>query len=403
MDSAVRTEVLHQVLLARFESEIQSALRRRSPSEARLAGALRTLALASPAIRAQQAELATTLLRRGAHDRSLYGGAIRSLAESGHPRAASLIETALATESGGGLATISAACFCKDASLAAPLLRLAVARNTHLAFAGEVARTARGESNGARLLELAPKLKESHRIAVCSQMFLPMARQPVRASPAMAAALGVLRSSERHLGRWLVLAEVARRAGDSSALQDAKQRSLSGPRSSRAAWSLVAWALDGQTPPPPIRPTADLMARLSDRPSADRDTTFLFRMALARVPSTRAMLEALARTFPFPDEVAVRAAMHLVLDHGRADLMPNLVDTAADEKRPELRGVAAAALWDLGDRARATQLADALISTRALSSVAWGALVSIARQGSFLHAPLLSEPAFRRMQYGWVE
>jgi len=90
----------------------------------------------------------------------------------------------------------------------------------------------------------------------------------VRGAPvpvAMGPALGVLRSAERHLGRWLVLAEVAVKAGDRSPLDEAKQKSEVGPPSARAAWSLVHWALSEtalaaghpQTPVPRrVRPPA---------------------------------------------------------------------------------------------------------------------------------------------------
>src|SRR5690606_37108490 len=143
------------------------------------------------------------------------------------------------------------------------------------------------ESNGAHLTAIAPMIKESHRISLCVDLFVPLARSapiPVHVGPA----LGVLRGAERHLGRWLVLADVAVKAGDEGPLVEATQKAQIGPTSARAAWSLVAWALSETkasidpnalpVPPPLTRPTVELVARLSDRPSADRDTTFLFRM-----------------------------------------------------------------------------------------------------------------------------
>lgn len=396
-----RAEALSRAVLERIEGDVTAALRRRPPAESKLAGVLRALAPVSATVRNVLAETATVLARRGSFDRELWSASIRALAEAGDKRAAPLLKTALADESAGGFATLSAACFARDPSLATSLGKLAASRHAHLAFAAEVARLARGESNGALLVALAPKIKESHRIAMCVELFVPLTRSaPV--PRAVAAPLAVLRDAERHLGRWLVLAEVATRAGDPGPLAEARERSADGPSSARAAWSLVGWALEGGAAHPATRPTVELVARLSDRPSADRDTTFLFRMAGARVPSARPMLETLAKSTPLGDEVAVRAAMHLSRDHARTDLRAAIEEAAAQTKREELRGVAAAALWDLGATEAARHMAESLEGSRVLTSVAWSALVSAAAAEKAA-LPLLSEPTFRRVQWGWVE
>jgi hypothetical protein len=266
-------------------------------------------------------------------------------------------------------------------------------------------------------------IKESHRISMCVELFVPLVRgTPVAAH--VGPALTVLRGAERHLGRWLVLAEVAVKAGDTSPLDEAKTKAVDGPSSSRAAWSLVAWALSEvdssrrsipQPAPPATRPTLELIARLSDRPSADRDTTFLFRMARASATSARPMLEALVRALPLADETALRAALYLARDHGRDDLRAALIETARTGKE-ELRGMAAAALWDAScaavtgasdDAARARQtaieIADELTASRVLGNVAWGALIRAAGKGGGGGEPLLSESAFRWIQWGWLE
>src|SRR5213078_945149 len=59
--------------------------------------------------------------------------------EGGDKRAATLLKGALSTDEGGGLATLSAACFSREASLAAPLAKLAGCRHAHLAFGADVA------------------------------------------------------------------------------------------------------------------------------------------------------------------------------------------------------------------------------------------------------------------------
>jgi len=257
-----RTDILRGGVQGRLEAELAAALRRRLPSESKLAGALRALFPLSASVRNMAGEAALVLFRRGSYDRELYASAVRALAEGGDKRAASLLKGALSTDEGGGLATLSAACFSRDASLAAPLAKLAGCRHAHLAFGAEVARMARGESNGAHLSTLAPKIKESHRIALCVEIFLPLTRAPSLPRQ-IGPALAVLRDAERHLGRWLVLAEVATRATDPTPLSEAQKKALNGAPSSRAAWSLVAWALTPNAPPPPTRPTVELVARLS--------------------------------------------------------------------------------------------------------------------------------------------
>jgi hypothetical protein len=166
----------------------------------------------------------------------------------------------------------------------------------------------------------------------------------------------------------------------------------------------------GSVAPPSTRPTVELVARLSDRPSADRDTTFLFRMARARATSCKPMLEGLVKGVPLTDEVAVRAASYLARDHARADMKEALLDCAQNAKRDELRGFAVAALWDTGDedaRNKARELSDELGASRCISSVAWGALVRAAHSGAIgkndPNFVVAAETPFRWVQWGWLE
>ena|SRR5579883_2155329 len=427
-----RAELLDKPARTRFEEEIDAALKRRPASEARLAGAVRAVAPLSPALRVSLGEATAVLLRRGAHQRELYACGLRSLSESQDRQAAALLRQALASDEAGGSAALSAASFSRDPELSPILAKIAASRQSHLAFGAELARVARGESNGTLLAQLAPMIKESHRIAMCIELFVPL----VRAAPIaghVGPALSVLRGAERHLGRWLVLAEVAVKAGDLTPLDEARSRAQSGATSSRAAWSLVAWALSetdaaargiAAPAPPSTRPTLELIARLSDRPSAERDTTFLFRMAAAGAQSARPMLEALARTTPLGDETSLRAAMYLARDHGRADLIEALADAAASGKREELRGMAVAALWDAcgssgvgapaasGLREGVRAATEELIGSRTIGNVAWAALIrgagaggggATAKAGAVAVAPVLTETPFRWIQWGWIE
>ncbi|MFO0735678.1 MAG: hypothetical protein U0270_07355 [Labilithrix sp.] len=418
--SVARTEIVDKATRARFEEELDGALKRKPASEVKLGGALRAVGALSPALRGTLAEAAALLVKRGSFTRELYTSSIRTLSETSDKSATAILKTALAADDAGGNATLSAACFSRDPALAAPLAKLAASRQSHLAFGAETARVCRRESNGAHLTSIAPMIKESHRISICTDLFVPLTRGepiPVFVGPALA----VLRGAERHLGRWLVLADVATKAGDNGPLEEATQKASVGPTSARAAWSLVSWALSetraavtpsvGPVASPATRPTVELVARLSDRPSADRDTTFLFRMAHARAPSCKPMLEGLVKGAPLADEVAVRAASYLARDHGRDDLRAAIIECATDGKREELRGLAVAALWDSASgpdraeiRAKARDLSDELTTGRAISSVAWGALVRAAhathREADFV---VTTETALRWIQWGWLE
>jgi hypothetical protein len=415
-----RSELLEKSARLRFEEEIDAALKRRPATEAKVAGALRAVAWLSPALRASIGEATSVLLRRGARQRELYACGLRSLSDAQDRQATALLRQALLCEDAGGPAALSSACFLRDPELLPLLAKIAASRQSHLAFGAELARVARGESNGALLAQLAPMIKESHRISMCVELFLPLLRA-VPMAPHVGPALSVLRGAERHLGRWLVLAEVAVKAGDATPIEEAGMRAKDGPESSRAAWSLVAWALSDRvaltraTPPPlppSTRPTLELISRLSDRPSADRDTTFLFRLARARTALVRPMLEALARTLPLADEAGLRAALYLARDHGREDMRDALLIAATGGKREELRGMAAAALWDAsphtlsgGDaaRAQAVAVADELFASRSIGNVAWAVLIRAAARAGGGTKPLVSETLYRWIQWGWLE
>jgi hypothetical protein len=407
-----RTDLVDKVVRARMESEIDAALARKAGSEAKLAGALRAVGALSPGLRIALAEVADTMIRRGSFRRELYGAALRTIAEAGDTKLGPLLKSALGSDEAGGTPALSAACFSNDVSLGALLAKLAASRQSHLAFSAETARVVRGEANGQFLAALAPMIKESHRIALCAEFFMPLMRR-APAPLGVAQALFVLRGAERHLGRWLILAEIAAKAGDRGPLEEARTKATSGPHASRAAWSFVAWALEsaaGPAPHPTARPSVELIARLSDRPSADRDPTFLFRMARAGAPVAKAMLEAFVRGVPLSDEASIRAALYLARDHGRDDLREALVQAAGEPKREELRGVAMAALWDAGEYDRARALADELVESKHLGNVAWSALVRAAAgrsrdKGAVGARPgdVLEENALRWIQWGSIE
>lgn len=165
----------------------------------------------------------------------------------------------------------------------------------------------------------------------------------------------------------------------------------------------MVWALEPGRGTGGTRPTSELVARLSHRPSADRDTAFLFRMADAKLDVARPMLEALARTRPLGDDVALRASFLLAKHYDREAFVRDVHD-AAESPREDIRGLAAAALWDLGERERASELARSLVESPDLTAATWSALVAWASLAAGKRADsVLTETAFRRVQLGWME
>ena len=410
--SVARAELLSKTARSRIEDELDKAIERKPASEARLAGVLRAIAPLSRHLRASIAEAVSVAVRRGSLSREIYMAGIRAVAEGGDEQASSLVKRALVLDEAGGSSALFAAAICKDPSIAVLLGKIAASRQSHVAFAAETARVVRGESNGALLTSLAPKIKEGHRIALCVELFVPLARATVCASIGLAPALAVVRGAERDLGRWLALASVAARAGDPEPVAEAARKAQDGPTSARAAWSLVHWGLldtlarhSGQArpAPPKVKPTVELIARLSDRPSSERDMSFMFRLAASGTTTVRPMLESLVRLPNLNDETSLRAASLLARFHERDDLRAALLATASGERNEDQRGLAVAALWDAGARDEALRLAEELIGSRHLASVAWASLVRAAACGVGGENLLVTETHFRWIQLGWLE
>lgn len=397
--SADLDEMVGPELGLRLSVELGAALRRRPAHEAGLAGVLRILIGHCERLREAGGAALDVLVRRNTLARPLYGALLRALVEFEDARVTVPLCRALAREDGGGLPTIAAAALSDDAAVESPLAHLASSRSSQVAFAAELARVARRESDGKLLGTIAPRIKESHRIELASQLMLPLVRRRRRVEGATQA-LDILRDSERHLGRWLCMAELALLTGESNALVDAQRMAKEGPQSARAAWGLVAWAL-APSVECAVRPTVELMARLSDRPSAERDLSFLFRMADAGQAAAKSMLESLAKTGALTTDVAIRAAAQLVRNHGRDDLVRRLHETATNAKREPVRGLALAAIADCRPSALSDFPSD-LIKSRHHATVGFAVLVklsAIRNDG----APIITEPNYRRLQLGWSD
>lgn len=391
--------MLGEAIVARLVVDLRSALKRKPAREAWLGGALRSLFVHAPALRDELVAAFELLVRRGSFDRPLYGAIARALAEAREPRAGAPLALALGAEDGGGLATLAAAGFSDHAALAEPLAKLAGNRHAHVAFAAEIARVARGESNGAHARAIAPMIKEAHRIALCEEVLASWAWRPALGH-GVTGALAALRGAERHLGRWLLCAELGFRAGDDGALADAEREAALGAPGTRPAWALVSWALRNAREEPRVRPNLELAVRLSDRPTSDKDPSFLFRLAAAKIEGVRPLLRHLTRG-PLESEVGVHAALCLARDFEDARARTQLVDAVRRGRQEALRGLANAALFDLGERALALEAAPGLAASAKLPTLTFGNLV-LAAASDQEALPLVTEPRVRRVQLGFA-
>src|SRR5262249_10483332 len=96
-----RAELLDKGTRARFESEIEAALKRKPAAESKLGGALRAVAPMSPALRATMADATRTMIKRRTIARELYSASLRALAELDERQALPLVKQALALEDAG--------------------------------------------------------------------------------------------------------------------------------------------------------------------------------------------------------------------------------------------------------------------------------------------------------------
>jgi hypothetical protein len=160
--------VIGVAAVERLVGEVRAALRRRPAHEAKLSGTLRAVSAHSPELSRELLVAVETVARRGSFERPLYSAAVRSLSEQGDERLLPTLAKVLGSDEAGGLASLSAACFTSYPRLSEPLARASLSRHPVLAFAAEVARLSRGEARGPRLASLAPKIKEAHRILLCT-------------------------------------------------------------------------------------------------------------------------------------------------------------------------------------------------------------------------------------------
>ena len=93
--------------------------------------------------------------------------------------------------------------------------------------------------------------------------------------------------------------------------------------------------------------------------------------------------------------------MHLVRDYDDRRPLDLLRAAASSPRREAVRGLAAAVLFDAGERELALDTAKSLLKSRHLASVAWGALIHAAHLKK--DGEVATEPNVRRIQFGWSE
>ena len=299
-----RTELLDKATRVRFESEIDAALKRRPAAEAKLAGAVR--ADRGPQPRAPG-------VARGGHGgahpawrapaRALCVRAPGAGRGAGPAGRGPLAPGAVGRRGRGSGRAERGVLLARPRALAAPRQGRGESPVAPRVRGRARARGARRVQRRAPRAARADDQGEPPHLDVRRALRAPRARDAGR----QARGAGALRASRRRAPpRSLARAG---RGGRARGRPHAARRGP-GPRRVRPvelASGVVARrvgsvgdrrarsAASAPPPPPTTRPTLELIARLSDRPSADRDTTFLFRMARAGAPSARPMLETLVQ------------------------------------------------------------------------------------------------------------
>ena len=116
--------------------------------------------------------------------------------------------------------------------------------------------------------------------------------------------------------------------------------------------------------------------------------------------TARPLLRHLTRG-PLENENAVRAALHLARDFGDARAKTQLLEAARGKRNEALRGLAAAAVFDLGEHGAALEVATDLAISRYLPTLTFANLV-LASASAMDGLPLVTEARARRIQLGWV-
>ncbi len=366
---------LEQRCVERLTASLKASLKRRSTTECRVAGAL---AVVAPHCQALLDEVATgvdVLLSRRQIERPLFKAGLHALLVARAPQADELLCRSLAFTEDPQL--LVSARGVKSPRLAAPLQHIATTGRAQAAFCAELARACRGESRGARLVEVATRMKEADRLRLLDSLLV--LSDPAKAMPASVwPALRILRDAERHVGRWLAWAELGGASSLDESLRVARQRAQQSSRGSLAAWQLACWALSGKKDDLPVRvPSLSQLDRLNGRSGCRGGAAFVFRLARHDAAYVRPRLEELLTR---DDEcIGVRARVHLARagDESSLDWMTR---TARGRGPGSVRALCIAGLFDATGKPGSAP-AD-LSRSKALQPAVWLGLVALASRGA---------------------
>jgi len=89
-------------------------------------------------------------------------------------------------------------------------------------------------------------------------------------------------------------------------------------------------------------------------------------------------------------------------ENGPIGARRQLFDVMRNPRREPLRGLAAAALFDLGNRSEALDASNVAAKTAKLPELAWASVIRAGASG-VERGPLVKEPRFRWIELGWIE
>jgi hypothetical protein len=386
-------EALDRFTRERVREELAAAVKRKGPSEGRIAGLVRTLATHSAMVQKDGEGALRELTDRARFERPLFHALLLQSAAAASVFTSDIVRSAL-TENSPPNSAFAASALLPCENLRSPLQTLASSTSSSLAFAAEMARACRGEAGGQRLAALAARLKESARLEFIDQVLYPLsflARLPT----ALVTALRVLRKSERNLGRWMFLARAGMLATDGAALVEARERASSGVVSGRSAWACVAWALDASAQLP-AKLSTDILARLCDR----GESSFLFELGMRAHKVAESHLRQLAADTTGAQ--SVRAQHVLASAYKDSNARRALLSTATRGSE-ETKGLALACAWDAQidseERDRLRDLAGSHATSRNLATMGWASLVRLACDHG-LPGPLVTERRVRWLHAG---
>jgi len=364
----------------RLRLGIEAAKRRRTNSEATLAGALCVIAPHSSDLFDDMMHALDYLVDK-AHsdprqlDRPLFVTGLMTATARDSERCAGLLQRALLYTQSVHIARCAIGQ--RGKQLAVPLQQLAANARPAAAFCAELARISRDEADGRRLAQCATRMKESDRVTLVRALSNLDAN--VEMPKKAWAGLRILRDAERSIGRWYTIAKLAGPAGYKNSLEVARKKAAEAGRATRVSWQLAAWGLDAERSQLPAKiPSLEVMRRLTCDRRTDHDPELVFRLAEQDTEYARTRLLELCRSNDPTTQVRAHVYLSRAGDGGASRW---LEQNAAGRAPARLRALCVGGLYDLTQR-RWEGDWQRLSSTQALEPIVWLGLVELAERGA---------------------